>query len=386
MQGKSNYPVVAIVCGGTGGHLFPGLAIGEALQLAGCDVTLFITAKVVDQLASQSASGMRLVTLPAVSVAAKGLFAFIKGYRESYKLARKTLMEQEAKALVAMGGFISAPPVWAARKLGLPCFLHEANSIPGRANRLLVHWVQEAFTYFPQAAKLLSHNRVSVVGMPVRSQFQPMDPAACRAMLGLDPARPVLLVMGGSQGALSVNNLVLDTAPLLMQKNPDLQILHLTGPQQETKAAEIYRKLGCKAVVKPFLTEMELAMNAATVAISRAGASSVAEIAALQLPSILIPYPSAANNHQYFNALALVETGAARMVLQKVATPSILSEMVLELVQNQRLGDTMRMALKQWHYASAAETVARKIIDSIPGFSAEKSGPAKHEESDSGAR
>jgi hypothetical protein len=136
----------------------------------------------------------------------------------------------------------------------------------------------------------------------VRSRFQEQDPRECRLQLGLAPDRPVLLVMGGSQGARAVNELVLAALPSLERQSPQLQILHITGREDFGRVQDGYAPWAGRAVVRDFLGEMELAMGAATMAISRAGGSALAEMAAMGLPSILIPYPSATDNHQFYNA------------------------------------------------------------------------------------
>jgi UDP-N-acetylglucosamine--N-acetylmuramyl-(pentapeptide) pyrophosphoryl-undecaprenol N-acetylglucosamine transferase len=253
----------------------------------------------------------------------------------------------------------------AARKHRAVSFLHEANAIPGRANRWLAPWVDQVFVYFQEASGRLRNSSVQVAGMPVRSQFQVMDAGACRTLFGLDPNKPVLLVTGGSQGAEPVNDILLRSLPALTQLAPDLQYLHLTGVREEARVRAAYASHKRRAAVRAFLTEMEMALNAATIAISRAGASSLAELAAIRVPSILIPYPHAADNHQYFNALAFVETGAARMVTQNVASPDILAKMTTDLAAHKALQASMRLALAKWYWPKSAEQMAAKICEAI---------------------
>jgi len=180
--------------------------------------------------------------------------------------------------------------------------------------------------------------------------------------LGLHPRRPVLLVMGGSQGARGINDLVLQALPALESAAPDLQFLHLTGMQELEQVRAGYARGKQKAIVLPFLTEMELALGAATVAISRAGASSLAELAALRLPAILIPYPAAADNHQFYNARAFVDAGAALLLEQSEATSEKLAGFILKLLQDQTAYAAMREELVRWHSPHAAEQIADKIV------------------------
>jgi UDP-N-acetylglucosamine--N-acetylmuramyl-(pentapeptide) pyrophosphoryl-undecaprenol N-acetylglucosamine transferase len=355
-------PVVAIACGGTGGHLFPGVAVGEQLLLRGCDVTLLVSAKEVDQHAVTSALGMKVATLPAVGMTRGKLLQFAAGFWNSYRAAKKLFLERPPQAVLAMGGFTSAPPVLAGRACGATTFLHESNTIPGKANRWLAHFVDQAFVGFPTAAGRLHHANILCTGTPVRPQFQPAEPASCRMALGLAPERPVLLVMGGSQGASGINDLVLQAVPALLKASPELQFLHLTGPGDAAKVQSGYDALQVRAVVRPFLTEMELALGAATVAVSRAGGSSLAELAAMHLPSVLIPYPTAADNHQFHNAKAFVETGAALMLEHKQATAEGFASLVLRLLNDLPSRTAMTKALERWHRADAAEVIAERMI------------------------
>jgi UDP-N-acetylglucosamine--N-acetylmuramyl-(pentapeptide) pyrophosphoryl-undecaprenol N-acetylglucosamine transferase len=365
MQPTNRTPLVAVACGGTGGHLFPGLAVAEALQAEGCDITLLVSAKDVDQEGVKSAMDMDVVTLPAVALQNGDVPGFLQGFWKSFRICSSLFRKRRPQAVLAMGGFTSAPPVLAGKFSGASTFLHESNAIPGRANRWLSPLVRTAFVGFPAAARRLHNQSVTMTGTPVRSQFSAMEPAACRMALGLQPDRPVLLVMGGSQGASGINGLVAQALPMLSMRAPDLQFLHLTGEADQESIRSLYQSRGVKAVVRPFLTEMELALGAATVAVSRAGASSLAEIAAMQLPAILIPYPFAADNHQFLNARAFLESGAARQMDQASATPEMLTSLVAELIENSGLRASMRRALQKSHFPEAAHQIAERILGTI---------------------
>ncbi len=355
-------PLVAIACGGTGGHLFPGVAVGEQLLLRGCDVTLLVSPKEVDQQAVRSATGMGVATLPAVGMTRGKLLHFVAGFWKSYRAAKSLFRERTPQAVLAMGGFTSAPPVLAGRACGAATFLHESNTIPGKANRWLAHFVDQAFVGFPTAGARLRHKNILCTGTPVRPQFQLGEPASCRMALGLAPEHPVVLVMGGSQGASGINDLVLQALPALLKVSPQLQFIHLTGANDVAKVQAGYAAQHAKAVVRPFLSEMELALGAADVAVSRAGASSLAEIAAMRLPSVLIPYPIAADDHQRHNANAFVGTGAALLLEQHGATGDALAAQLLGLLTNAAAHDVMKTALESWHRADAAEAIAERML------------------------
>ena len=223
----SQKPFIAIACGGTGGHLFPGLAVAQQLQERGCDVALLVSPKEVDQQAVKSVLGMEIFTLPAVGLQDRNYFSFARSFWNSFRAAQKIFKQRRPAAVLAMGGFTSAPPVFAAKISGSKTFLHESNTIPGRANRLLARFVDAAFIGFPETAARLRSKKTLTTGTPVRPQFSQSairNPQSAIA-LGLDPGRPVVLVVGGSQGARGLNDLVLSALPLL--KDRGWQWLHL---------------------------------------------------------------------------------------------------------------------------------------------------------------
>ena len=353
---------VAIGCGGTGGHLFPGLAVADQLVRHGCEVMLLVSPKEVDQQAVHGLSCMEVVTLPAVGLKRGGELAFLRGFIRSYRASAKLFKPRPPCAALAMGGFTSAPPILAAKRCGAQTFLHESNTIPGRANRWLSRVVHRAFVGFPTAAGRLRNRNVTVTGMPVRSCFQPCEAAACRAALGLYPDRPVVLVMGGSQGASGINELVLQSLPAVASRAPDVQWFHLTGPGATEKLARAYAELKLNAVVHPFFADMHLALGAATAAICRAGASSLAELAAMRLPAVLIPYPAATDNHQFYNARAFEAVGAARLLDQKTATPELLLQLLSDLIEKPAVHEKMQNSLAQWHAPYAAEQIAEAML------------------------
>jgi len=356
---------IAIACGGTGGHLFPGLAVANQLVGRGCAVTLLVSPKEVDQQAVREAANVEIVTLPAVGLTRGGEIAFVRGFSRAYRTAKRLFESRRPQAALAMGGFTSAAPVLAARRMRARTFLHESNSIPGRANRWLSWMVNRAFIGFPSAAGRLRARKVIVTGTPVRSEFRAADARACRTALGLDPERPVLLVMGGSQGARGINELVARSLPLIADRAPSLQWLHLAGPNDAARIARTYADLHVQAVVHAFFHRMELALGAATATISRAGASSLAEIAAMRLPSVLVPYPAATDNHQFHNARAMEACGAARLLEQSTATPETLANLLWDLIEKPAVREQMQNALAQWHAPGAAERIAEEMLEAV---------------------
>ncbi len=353
---------VAIACGGTGGHLFPGIAVAAELHSRGTSVTLIVSEKEVDQLALRGENRFEILKLPAIGLGRQNRLAFLQGVWRSYGVCRRAFAARRPQAVLAMGGFTSVAPVLAGRSIGATLFLHDSNAIPGRANRWLSLLVNEAFIGFSEASSRLRSAKVSVTGTPVRAELvRPLSPAPSRVALGLDPLRPVLLVVGGSQGAQGVNDALLSALPTLVREAPEVQYLHLTGSADLARVEEGYRALQIAAVVRPFLSEMELGLGASSLAISRAGASSLAEFAAVRLPAILIPYPTAADDHQTANARAVAATGAAVWMSQKQALDGELAGCVIALVRDSARLEQISKELVVWHAADAARRIADRI-------------------------
>ena len=353
---------VAIACGGTGGHLFPGIAVGDALVSRGCEVTLLVSPKEVDQTAVKSAYGMDIEPLPVVGLTGK-LPKFRYKFLRSLGRCRKFFREQRPAGVLAMGGFTSAPPVIAGKMMGAKIFLHEANAIPGRAVKLLSPLADEVFVQFPDAMPRVSGAGVRATGMPVRATMEPVPKADARTVLGLADDQPVLLVIGGSQGAESINQAILGALPRLAKSLPKLQFIHLTGNRELEPIRSAYDALGLRALVRPFLTEMEFALGAADLAVSRSGASSLAEFSAMELPAILVPYPSAVDDHQRLNAQTFVELGAARCFHQKQLTSKLLLAQLRELFRKPTKLKAMSEAMKQWKAEQATEEVVQRIYE-----------------------
>jgi UDP-N-acetylglucosamine--N-acetylmuramyl-(pentapeptide) pyrophosphoryl-undecaprenol N-acetylglucosamine transferase len=338
------------------------MVVGGALLRRGAQVQLLISPKAVDQEAARSALGMKVETLPAVGLSGRNVLKFVAAFWKSLRAARKLFRAGRPDAVLAMGGFTAAPAVLAGRGCGAATFLHESNAIPGRANRWLSRVVTQAFVGFPVAADRLRRTEVVVTGTPVRDEFQSGNAEACRTALGLEAHRPVLLVTGGSQGASAINELVLRALPVLESALPELQIIHLCGAAHFERVNEAYRSRGKRVLLRPFLTEMELALGAATVVVSRAGGSSLAELAAVQVPAILIPYPFAADDHQRANAKQYVEAGAAVVFEQGAATGQELADQVIRLIQDDALRARMCQALSAWQAPQAAEIIADRML------------------------
>jgi UDP-N-acetylglucosamine--N-acetylmuramyl-(pentapeptide) pyrophosphoryl-undecaprenol N-acetylglucosamine transferase len=271
-----------------------------------------------------------------------------------------------------MGGFTSVGPVLEAKRLGLRTFLHESNTVAGRANRWLAPWVDQVFLGFSEANARIRAGQVKTTGTPVRFVRGDRTREDSCLALGLDPARPVLLITGGSQGARSVNRLVLDSLGLLRSELPELQFIHLCGSYDAGAVQAAYRAQGQSAIVRAFSTDMLSVLCAADLAVGRAGASTLAEFAAMQVPAVLIPYPTAADNHQWFNARAFVDHGAAVMLEQPVASAQRLVGEIRQILKMSDVAQRMRRAMADRHQSDAAREIATCILRALsrsPGVS-----------------
>jgi UDP-N-acetylglucosamine--N-acetylmuramyl-(pentapeptide) pyrophosphoryl-undecaprenol N-acetylglucosamine transferase len=331
-----------IACGGTGGHLFPGLAVAESLRARGHEVLLFVSEKEVDALAL-SGRTFRFEKLPTVglpSLYSPAIFGFLRRFNESLSLCRAVYQKFKPEAVLGMGGFTSTAPILAGRMRGIATFIHESNAIPGKANKLTARMVRAVLLGFKECAPFFPRSRIEVTGTPIRNELQRIDRAEARTRLGLQPDLLTLLVMGGSQGASGINQAMIKTLPALSGRS--LQISHLAGGRDERLVADNYRRENVVAYVAPFHHRMEEVYSAADFAIARSGAASLAELAFYRLPSILIPFPYAADDHQTRNAEIFVRAEAAVLLKESELTGDLLARTISDLIDDR--GRLQRMS------------------------------------------
>lgn len=353
---------VAIACGGTGGHLFPGLAVGVELRARGARVTLMVSPKEVDREAVSGVTGMDVCVLPAAGWTGGNRLRFVASVARSLASARRAFREARPDVVLAMGGFTSMAPIVAGRWRGAATALHEANTVPGRANRWLARWVDVSMVGFGEAAGRWPCRNVEVTGTPVRGVFVPREAGRCRADLGLDPARPVVAVLGGSQGATGLNRAVAEALPGLLRRWPGLQWVHVCGHRDLGEMRAAHAAAGARSVVEAFSTRVEVVLGAATLAVARSGASTLAELAAMGVPSVLVPFPAAVDDHQRVNAEALVRAGAARWVAQGEATPERLGSELGALLDDMSGREAMARAARGLHRPESARVIAERLL------------------------
>lgn len=354
---------IAVACGGTGGHIYPGLATARALRERGHHVTLWLSGKQVEQTVLQGWKGP-VVTIPSEGFQFGPVRSVLTAFRIVLAVVRcwVAMFRHRPHAVLAMGSYSSIGPCLAARLRRIPVVLHEANAVPGRAVRLLAGRAAciaicfEATRYHLQGLHLVS------TGMPLRPELK-------RSSTRSSNARFQLLVMGGSGGAHALNEMVSRAACLLCEQHPDLpfELVHLTGTADEASVRRRYEAAKVRARVLAYSQEMAALYEAADLAVCRSGASTCAELGIFGVPALLVPYPHAASDHQTANALALEKLGAVDVVQQSEMTVEWLADYLhaqissperLELMRERALReDSLRAAQK---LAETVEQCAKK--------------------------
>jgi UDP-N-acetylglucosamine--N-acetylmuramyl-(pentapeptide) pyrophosphoryl-undecaprenol N-acetylglucosamine transferase len=325
---------VLLAAGGTGGHIFPGLATAEALRAAHPDLAVeFVGTADRMEATLVPQAGWTLHTVPAAALTARAAVTLPVVLGRSVAQVRRLIRERDVVAAVCFGGYTSVPLALAARLTGTPLVVHEQNAVPGKANQLSARSAAAVAISYPEAASAFGRARTVLTGNPVRPDLlagmhldgsSDTDPDAARTALraeavrafGLDPNRRTLLVFGGSLGARRINEAVVGSVGR-WEAPDDLQVLHAAGSRtfaETSRAWDTTPQTGLGVRCLEFIDRMDLAYAAADVVVCRAGASSIAELTALAIPSILVPYPHARADEQTANARSLAAAGGAVLV------------------------------------------------------------------------
>ncbi|MCK6570825.1 undecaprenyldiphospho-muramoylpentapeptide beta-N-acetylglucosaminyltransferase [Myxococcota bacterium] len=354
-------PKLAVVGGGTGGHLFPGVAVAEAwLALHPTGRVVFVGSERGIEAKVVPALGYELVTVPTERLKNAGL---LERARSLLRMPRAMLRARAVVAALApdvvlgVGGFVSGPVVLAAALSGVPCAVAEQNALPGLTNRLLSRVVRRIYTAFPEAEKRLPQSKVKPLGNPVRAAIRR---AAAAAPMPAGGRR--VLVMGGSQGARTLNERLPSVFAAVSRRFPDLTVRHQAGRGNGDAVAKRYADAGLAAArVDEFIDDVAAAVLDADLVVCRSGATTVAELACIGRPALFIPFPFAADDHQAVNAASLVGIGAARMVREADCTPERLeAELVGLLETTDTLAEMGRLARTRGR-PEAADTIARDL-------------------------
>ena len=357
---------VVIACGGTGGHLFPGLAVAERLRERGHHSLIFISEKNIDTLAVRDHLGLyRFEKLPSIGLPrllSPAIVGFTRGFATSLARCRSLYREFLPHAVLGMGGFTSTAPMLIGRRSRIPTFIHESNAIPGKANRLNARLARVVLLGFAECARYFpKQTRCVVTGTPIRASLQKrLEPAEARTIFGLESSGSLktLLIMGGSQGAHGLNQAVLRALP---RWKDSLQVIHFTGASDEAAVRAAYASEGVRAYVAAFHHQMQEAYSAAGLTIARSGAASLSELAHFSLPSVLIPFPAAAEDHQMLNARIFTDAGAAMMLPEQAILGDELAEAVAGLLNDPTKLAGMAAATRKLAPVDAASLVVDTI-------------------------
>ena len=364
---------LVIACGGTGGHFFPTLAIGREFRRQGGQVTLLVAG----HHSRDQVETARRQDLPAIEVPATRLprgpvtgVKFLWHFPRSVLAARRRLRELRPDLVLGMGSFASGPTCLAALFCRLPLMLHEGNSRTGLANRLLSHCARGLATSLPPLPGQACRCPVHRTGMPLRedviraAQTGTLAPGFLE-QAGLVPGTPTLLVFGGSQGARFINDLVRQTAELLEAETAAFQLIHLTGTDDNEARKQAYAAAGLRAWVRRADEHIENCYLAAGLVVCRGGASTISELALFAKPAILIPLPTAADDHQTANASVMANLGAARHLPQAEATPPRLADLLREWLRSPQTWQDYGAKIGATACPDAAAAVARLMWTAV---------------------
>lgn len=347
---------LVVAGGGTGGHLFPGMAVAEAFSslVPGAEV-LFIGTERGLEARAVPARGMRLRLIdvhPIKGMGWRGLVRGVASVPRAVLQVRRILAEERPDIVLGVGGYASGPAIIAARSSGIPTAVLEQNAVPGLTNRFVGPLVSRAYVTFPESVARFPRGRAVVMGNPVRLAF--VDRAGAP-----EPADGAILVFGGSQGARALNRIVPRAMKLAAPRRP---IVHQTGKADLDEVAALYRELGVEADVRPFIDDMAGALTAASLVICRAGATTLAELCAVGRASVLVPFPFATDDHQTHNAASLQAAGASVMLPEREMTPEKLAEIIRKLLADDSGRRQMAARALERGRPRAAEDIARDLL------------------------
>ncbi|MFN4235150.1 MAG: undecaprenyldiphospho-muramoylpentapeptide beta-N-acetylglucosaminyltransferase [Bacteroidia bacterium] len=358
---------VIISGGGTGGHIFPAIAIANALKKRMPDAEiLFVGAKGKMEMEKVPAAGYKIVGLWISGLqrklTIKNLIFPIKIISSLIK-ARKVIKQFKPNVVVGVGGYASGPLLRVATMLGIPALIQEQNSYPGITNRVLAKKVQKICVAYQGMEKYFPKEKIILTGNPVRQDIENLEGKKPRALefFNLKDDKPILLIIGGSLGAKTINETISEILPELIENN--IQLIWQTGKSFFEKAKQIALNYQDKGVyVSDFITKMDYAYAAADLVISRAGASSVSELCITKKPCIFIPSPNVAEDHQTKNAMALVNYNAAVLVKDSEAK-QILKNEILRLMNSQNEREKLANNISKLALKNAADIIAAEVIN-----------------------
>ncbi len=357
---------VVIAGGGTGGHLYPGIAVARELlaRRPAATVTFAGTARGIEARVVPR-EGFTLDVIRSSGVKGKSVFDRARGAALvpiSLVDGWRIVSARRPSLVIGVGGYSSGPVVMAAALRGVPTMLLEQNAVPGLTNRLLIRVVQAAAVTFDSTQALFGA-KAFVSGNPVRPEFFATSGSHQESALDDQTSVTRVLVFGGSQGAHAINVAMVEAAPQLAAGGSHLRLVHQTGERDVEMVRAAYRQAGLQADVEPFLFDMGRQLGEADVVVCRAGATTLAEITAAGKASVLIPLPTATDDHQRKNAEALVVAGAAELLLQRELTGEVLAARVLALAGDRIRRERMSAAARTLARPDAARVIVDRALE-----------------------
>ncbi|MBL7068483.1 MAG: undecaprenyldiphospho-muramoylpentapeptide beta-N-acetylglucosaminyltransferase [Candidatus Omnitrophica bacterium] len=357
---------IAIACGLSGGHIFPGIALAyELTKKSGNDILMVTSRKKLD-IEIFEKSGLRFEAVPynpfILTLNPVKQFLFVLRLVRGVNLSVKVLSRFRPQCVVGFGGSVSVPILFAAWILHIPRIIHEQNIIAGLANRLVSLFADRIAVSFEETKRFFNERKVVVTGNPVRRKFLNLDKIHSRDRFGLDKERFTIFVIGGSQGAAALNNAVLDALGMMdYQEKKTLQVIHIAGRDAQGPVTERYQKENIKSRIFSFLDEIDRAYTACDLVISRAGATTIAELAHFERPSILVPYPKR-RVHQAENAYFLSDNKAAITIEEKDLNPVQIKNLILDLKKDKKRLEDMASRFKGLGVRDADLLLAREVL------------------------
>ena len=350
---------IVVACGGTGGHTFPGIAVAEELVRRGHEVIVWASGRDVESTVMKRWTGPVFST-GARQLALKNALSILR----SILRCRQEMKRLRPAVLLAMGSYASLPPVLAARSCRIPIYLHEANTVPGKAVDFLSRFAKAVAISFSMTSRYLPGVKSVLTGLPIRADIN------SGARFHFIPVGSfVIFITGGSQGAHAINVLLSEALTLLQSEllsrpagGPPLYVIHQTGAGDEAFVLDAYRKASIPARVHAFEREMSNAFASADIVVARAGASTCFELAACGKPALLIPLPTALRDHQHFNAEAFATAGAADEGVQEKLTAKSVARHLLGLYDHAERRQAMAQAMRSLARIDAAARVAELVL------------------------
>jgi len=359
---------IVIAGGGTGGHVFPAIAIARELkkQVPGISITFVGTVRGIESKIIPR-EGFDIRFIRSEGLVGKGLFGTIRSAFTiplSLNDSRRLLRQIRPDLVLGVGGYSSGPVALCAKFMGIPTMIHEQNTLPGLTNRMLGKVVDRIAVSYQESMQYFPGEKTCFTGNPVREEIAAGDRERGYRIFSLRKDRFTIFVFGGSRGASSINHAVGEALPYLMPVRDKIQFLHQTGEEESAFMKKVYHSKEFRGTVLPFAHEMADAYAVADLILSRAGATTLSELTACGKAAILVPYPYAAGNHQEINARKLWDIGAAQLILERELNGKVLADMIIHLLEDPEAIGEMERTSK----SIGSTDATRKIVGFIMGL------------------